>query len=91
MALVNVETYFSFPNIDSTNSNFRNSPDNGTTWVDYITDGTYELLTINSYIKPIMKDNGHSTTDSMSGEAVYFIRVSSHTNTLKSLIEISGN
>ena len=34
MALVNLETYYAFPNIDSSNNNFRYSPDNGATWVD---------------------------------------------------------
>ena len=32
MAVVNLKTYHSFPNIDSTNNNFRYSPDNGQTW-----------------------------------------------------------
>ena len=32
MALVNLETYNSFPNIDATNNNFVYSPDNGRTW-----------------------------------------------------------
>ena len=31
MALVNLETYNSFPNIDSSNNNCRYSPDKGTT------------------------------------------------------------
>ena len=34
MALVNLETYYSFPNIDASNNNFRYSPDNGVTWVN---------------------------------------------------------
>ena len=29
MALVSLETYYSFPNIDKSNNNFRYSPDNG--------------------------------------------------------------
>src|SRR6218665_1126282 len=32
MALVNLETYNSFPNIDSSNNNCRYSPDKCTTW-----------------------------------------------------------
>ena len=33
IALVNLETYYSFPNIDETNNIFVYSPDNGTSWV----------------------------------------------------------
>ena len=32
MALVNLETYYSFPNIDASNNIFRYSPDAGKTW-----------------------------------------------------------
>lgn len=47
MALVNLETYYSFSNINSTNNNFRYSPDNGTTWVDIdIPEGSYEIAAI---------------------------------------------
>ena len=45
MALVNLETYYSFLNIDSTNNNFRYSPDNGETWFDIdIPEGCYEIV-----------------------------------------------
>ena len=33
IALVNLETYYSFPNIDETNNIFVYSPDNGNSWV----------------------------------------------------------
>ena len=33
IALVNLETYYSFPNIDHTNNMFIYSPDNGNSWV----------------------------------------------------------
>jgi len=61
MALVNLETYNSFPNIDSTNNNFWYSPDNGTTtWFGIeIPEGSYEIVDINEYIQRIMKENGH--------------------------------
>ena len=32
IALVNLETYYSFPNIDETNNVFFYSPDNGNSW-----------------------------------------------------------
>jgi hypothetical protein len=34
MALVNLETYYSFPSIDETKNKFRYSSDNGSTWVN---------------------------------------------------------
>ncbi len=44
MALVGLETYYSFPNIDSSNNNFRYSPDNEATWFDInIPEGAYEI------------------------------------------------
>ena len=33
IALVNLKTYYSFPNIDQTNNVFVYSPDNGNSWV----------------------------------------------------------
>jgi len=32
MALLNLETYYLFPNINSTNNNFKYSPDGGDNW-----------------------------------------------------------
>jgi hypothetical protein len=34
IALVNLETYYSFPNVDATNNYFRYSPDGGSSWVE---------------------------------------------------------
>lgn len=59
MALVNLETYYSFPNIDKTNNNFKYSPD-GTTWFNIdIPEGCYELSDIDDYIKRSMIHNKH--------------------------------
>ena len=44
IALVNLETYYSFPNIDETNNVFVYSPDNGNSWVKIkILEGSYEI------------------------------------------------
>ena len=44
IALVNLETYYSFPNIDETNNVFVYSPDNGNSWVKIkIPEGSYEI------------------------------------------------
>ena len=64
MALANLETYYSFPNIDSSNNNFRYSPDNGNTWSNIdIPEGSYEISAINAYVQRMMKKNGHYDSD----------------------------
>ena len=49
IALVNLETYYSFPNINETNNIFVYSPDNGNSWVKIkIPEGSYEIDDINN-------------------------------------------
>jgi len=82
MALVNLETYYSFSNIDSSNNVFRYSPD-GSQWVDIrIPEGTYDLIDIAETIKIVMKRNGHNDDA---------IKITANTNTLKSVMEIQVN
>ena len=51
IALVNLETYYSFPNIDESNNVFVYSPDQGVTWVKIkIPEGSYEIDDINNTI-----------------------------------------
>src|SRR5688572_557208 len=70
MSLLNLETYFSFPNIDATNNHFRytsfvdpdeRSTDDGEnvgTWTDvFIPEGCYEITDINDYIQRTMKES----------------------------------
>lgn len=86
MALLNLETYYSFPNIDSSNNNFRYSPDNGTTWFNIdIAEGSYEIVDINEYIQRVMKENGHYD----SANEAYFITLEANNNTLKSVLNIA--
>ena len=60
IALVNLETYYSFPNIDKTNNMFVYSPDNGNSWVKIkIPKGTYEIKDINNTIQHEMEKRGH--------------------------------
>jgi len=84
MALVNLETYYSFPNIDSSNNVFRYSPGSQQRqWVDIrIPEGSYGLIDIAETIKISMKRNGHN------GEST---KISANTNTLKSVMEISND
>ena len=82
MALVNLETYYSFSNIDSSNNVFRYSPD-GSQWVDIrIPEGSYDLIDIAETIKIVMKRNGHNDDA---------IKITANTNTLKSVMEIQVN
>ena len=60
MALVNLETYYSFPNIDKTNNIFKYSIDKGKKWIEIeIPEGSYELNQINNELFIIMKSRRH--------------------------------
>ena len=83
IALVNLETYYSFPNIDETNNVFVYSPDNGNSWVKIkIPEGSYEIDDINNTIKHEMEKRGHY--DSINED--YYINISANSNTLKSVL-----
>ena len=56
IALVNLETYYSFPNINETNNVFVYTPDNGNWWVKIkIPEGSYEIDDINNTIQHEME------------------------------------
>ena len=83
IALVNLETYYSFPNIDETNNVFVYSPDNGNSWVKIkIPEGSYEIDDINNTIQHEMEKRGHY--DEINED--YYINISANSNTLKSVI-----
>ena len=80
IALVNLETYYSFPNIDETN---LYSPDNGNLWVKIkIPEGSYEIDDINNTIQHEMEKRGHH--DPINED--YYINISANSNTLKSVL-----
>jgi hypothetical protein len=88
MALVNLETYYSFPNIDARNNNFRYSSDNGATWHNIdIPEGCYEIADINEYIRRIMKGSGHYNT----ANEEYYITLEPNSNTLRIVLNIASN
>ena len=88
IALVNLETYYSFPNIDATNNYFRYSPDSGATWTDiYIPEGSYDITDINDTIQQKMAQNGHYD----SSNEHYYITISANSNTLKSVLILENN
>ena len=83
IALVNLETYYSFPNIDETNNVFVYSPDNGNSWVKIkIPEGSYEIDNINTNIQHEMEKRGHH--DPINED--YYINISANSNTLKSVL-----
>ena len=83
IALVNLETYYSFPNIDETNNVFVYSPDNGNSWVKIkIPEGSYEIDDINNTIQQEMKKRGHH--DPINED--YYINISANSNTPKSVL-----
>ena len=83
IALANLETYYSFPNIDETNNVFVYSPDNGNSWVKIkIPVGSYEIDDINNTIKYEMEKRGHHNPIKED----YYINISANSNTLKSVL-----
>ena len=64
IALVNLETYYSFPNIDETNNMFVYSPNYGNSWVKIkIPEGSSEIDDINNTIQHEMEKKRSSRSD----------------------------
>ena len=56
IALINLKTFYSFPNIDRSNNCFTYSPGANTPWVDIIIpEGSYHVEDINEFIQREMK------------------------------------
>ena len=88
ISLVNLESYYSFPNIDETNNVFVYSPDNGNLWVKIkIPEGSYEIDDINNTIQHEMEKRGHY--DPINED--YYINISANSNTLKSVLILEEN
>ena len=85
IALVNLETYYSFPNIDETNNIFVYSHDQGVTWTKIkIPTGSYEIDDLNNTIRFEMEKRGHY--DEVNNDP--YISISANSNTLKSILII---
>ena len=83
IALVNLETYYSFPNIDETNNVFVYSPNNGNSWVKIkIPEGSYEIDDMKNTVQHEMEKRGHH--DPINED--YHINISANSNTLKSVL-----
>ena len=80
---MNLETYYSFPNIDDTNNVFVYSHDQGVTWTKIkIPEGSYEIDDINNTIKHEREKRRHY--DSINED--HYINISANSNTLKSVL-----
>ena len=56
IALINLETYYSFPNIDRSNNCFSYSPGANAPWFDiFISEGSYHVEDINEFIHRQMR------------------------------------
>jgi len=87
MALLNLATYYSFPNVDSTNNSFKCSPDNGENWFTIqIPEGNYEICDIDAAIKQQMRTNDHYDDENDK----YFISVLANSSTLKMVLTLSN-
>ena len=85
IALVNLETYYSFPNIDDTNNVFVYSHDQGVTWTKIkIPTGSYEIDDLNNTIRFEIEKQGHY--DEVNNDS--YINISANSNTLKSILII---
>ena len=84
MALYRLETYFSFPNIDSTNNCIRISIDSGKNWLDLkIPTGCYGISGINETLQRLLPNvNNDKKFDR------FYLVLSGNRNTLKCVLEI---
>ena len=88
IALINLETYYSFPNIDSSNNCFSYSPGANAPWFDIIIpECSYHVEDINEFIHRQMRKNGNydKASDKHNNE------LSTNINSLKSAMIINNN
>ena len=83
IALTSLETYYSFPNINTSNQNLKLSIDDGKSWLDIsIPVGCYEITAINTELQRIIMEK---TTDTKPEQRVV---LSSNANTLRCVLDV---
>ena len=88
IALINLETYYSFPKIDRSNNCFSYSPGANAQWFDIIiSKGSYHVGDVNEFIHRQMRKNCHYDKANDKDN----IEISANTNTLKSEKIINNN
>lgn len=91
LALVNLETYNSIPNISKSNNTFVYSSDEGVTWKTIsLPEGSYEIQQINDVIQCQLKANGDWNSARREEEPAHYIAVGANRATLRTEIEILG-
>ena len=81
ITLINLETYYSFPNIDKSNNCFTCSPNLNSLWFGIIIpEGSYHFEDINEFIQRKIIKNGHYD----KANDKHNIEISANTKTLKS-------
>ena len=83
IALTSLETYYSFPNINTSNNHVKISFDEGKTWLDvYIPVGCYEIKAINTELQRFIMQK---TGDKKAGERIV---LSPNPNTLRWMLKV---
>ena len=78
IALTNLETWHSFPNVDKSNNRLKYSHNNGTTWTTLkVPEGSYEIDELGKEIDRKMKLKDHEP-----------IKIYPNTSTIKSVMEL---
>ena len=84
MALYRLETYFSFPNVDSSNNCIRISIDSGKNWLDLkIPIGSYNIDEINEALQRLLSEKSNDTNIKRT-----YVVLSGNKSTLKCELEI---
>ena len=87
MALSRLETYYSFPNIDTSNNHVRATIDGGKSWLDiYIPTGCYEIKAINNELHRLITEKSGDTKVSDD-----HIVLAPNPNTLKCILDIRND
>jgi len=86
LALLNLEKYYSLPNIDSSNNNFTYSPGGGATWFTItLPERSYEVT--DAAIKLQMEDNNYY--DDQGNK--YYTTIGANFNTLKAVLTLENS
>ena len=87
MALLRLETYYSFPNLDSSNNSFRVSADGGSRWLDIkIPMGCYDISAINTFLQRKLKEAGYGPDKDKKEEK--YISFEANPNTLRCILQL---
>ena len=88
IALINLETCYSFPNTDGSNNCFTYSPNLNPLWFDIIIpEGSYYVEDINEFIQREIRKNCHYDNENDMDN----IEISANTNTLNSEVNLKNN